>query len=51
MAADRDTALRLRAYVLATPLLRLEYRPNTVGPVKARMLLAFVRMGGESSPW
>ena len=51
MAADRDTALRLRAYVLGTPLLRLEYRPKPVMPVKDRMLVAFVRMGGESSPW
>lgn len=51
MAADRDTALRLRAYVLGTPVLRLEHRAKPVVPAKDRMLVAFVRMGGESSPW
>jgi len=51
MAAERDTALRLRAYLAGGPIARLEHRPVAVPPAKDRMLAAFVRMGGESSPW
>ena len=51
MSAERDTALRLRAYLNGKPIPRLEYRPVPMAPVSGRMLVAFVRMGGESSPW
>jgi hypothetical protein len=51
LAAERDTALRLRAFLAGKPVLRLERRPVPVAAVDDRLLVAFVRMGGESSPW
>lgn len=51
MAAERDTALRLRAYLAGKPVLKLERRPIPVVAARDRMLAVFLRMGGESSPW
>jgi len=51
MAAERDTALRLRAFLVGKPVARLEYRPLPVVAPRDRMLAVFLRMGGESSPW
>ena len=51
MAAERDTALRLRAFIAGKPVLRLECRPLPVVATRDRMLAVFLRMGGESSPW
>ena len=51
MAAERDTALRLRAFLEGKPVPRLERRPIPVSAADDRLLMAFVRMGGESSPW
>jgi hypothetical protein len=51
MAAERDTALRLRAFLAGKPVSRLECRPLPVVATRDRMLAVFLRMGGESSPW
>lgn len=51
MGTERDIALRLRAHLAGKPIRRLEHRPVHVAATKDRMLVALVRMGGESSPW
>ena len=51
MANDRDVILRIRAYGLSNPVLRLQHRPVPVVNGRDRLTVAFVRMGGESSPW
>jgi hypothetical protein len=51
MAAERDSALRLRAFLTGKPVARLECRPLPVVAARDRMLAVFLRMGGESSPW
>ncbi len=51
MANDRDVMLRIRAYHLSCPVLRLQHRPVPVVNGRNHLTVAFVRMGGESSPW
>jgi len=51
MADDRDVARRIRAYLAGHPLPLLEFLPISISPPGRRMLVSFVRMGGESSPW
>ena len=51
MSDNITTGLRLAAYVKGEPIRRLEYLPTVVASVDDRFVAAFVRMGGESSPW
>jgi hypothetical protein len=51
VTADRDTILRIRAHLASKPVLRTKMCPVRIGPPECRMAVAFVRMGGESSPW
>jgi hypothetical protein len=51
MTSERDLGLRLRAHLLGRPVLRLGRVPAPPVETSERMLVAFLRMGGESSPW
>jgi hypothetical protein len=51
MTSERDLGLRLRAHLLGRPVLRLGRVPAPPVDAAGRMLVAFLRMGGESSPW
>lgn len=51
MADDTDIGLRLLAHLRQEPVLRVAGNPYRIGDVDSRMVAAFVRMGGESSPW
>lgn len=51
MAEDTEVGLRLIAHLRQEPILRVAANPYRIGDVDRRMVAAFVRMGGESSPW
>lgn len=51
MADDTDIGLRLLAHLKQEPILRVASNPYRIGDTASRMVAAFVRMGGESSPW
>jgi hypothetical protein len=51
MADELDVGLRLLANIRQQPVLRLAANPQRIGDMACRMVAAFVRMGGESSPW
>ena len=51
MSDAHDISLRVRSYVAGHPLPILEKIPFAISPMPRRMLVAFIRMGGESSPW
>ena len=51
MADDTEVGLRLIAHLRQEPILRVAANPYRIGDVDRRMVAAFVRMGGESSPW
>lgn len=51
MSDAHDISLRVRSYVAGRPLPILEKIPFAISPMPRRMLAAFIRMGGESSPW
>ena len=51
MADDLEVGFRLLAHLRQEPVLRVAANPHRIGDEHCRMVAAFVRMGGESSPW
>jgi hypothetical protein len=51
MVDELDIGLRLLAHLRQKPMLRVSSNPRRIGDEECRMVAAFVRMGGESSPW
>lgn len=48
---ERDLVRRLRAWSVGGPVARGETIQTAIAPEENRLVLAFVRMGGESRPW
>ena len=51
MADELDLGLRIHSHIKQQPMLRVAANPYRIGSASSRMVAAFVRMGGESSPW